>query len=75
MALSFGDETLTAEQAWVLIDQDHLEKHPVDDNNQASAMGYGMLAFSNAVTDVSSVRSNKDSGMNVLSQDFLLGGC
>ena len=73
LAISFGDETLTAEQAQDLINQEHLDEHPVGDNNQASKVGYGILAISDADTDVSSVKSYGDSDMDVLSQDFLLG--
>ena len=51
-ALSYGDETFMAEQAWDLINQDHLDEHPVDDNNQVRKAAYGMLAISDADTDV-----------------------
>ena len=74
LALSFGDDTLMAEQAWDLINKDHLDEHQMDDNNHASKPAYGMLAISDAGTDVSTVESDGDSDMDVLSQDFLLGG-
>ena len=46
----------------------------MDENNQASKAAYGMLAISDADTDVSSVESDRDSDMDVLSQDLLLSG-
>lgn len=74
LALSFGDETLMAEQAWDLINHDHLDEHQMDDNNHASKPAYGMLAISEADTDVSSVESDRYSYMDVLSQDFFFFG-
>ena len=44
-----------AEEAWDLINQDHLDKNQRDSNKRTNEPVYGMIAISNADTYLSSV--------------------